>query len=311
MKFIITVISLIVIVLCAAILYRGYVTDQLLPLDETARTQAPGEFTTLPRGVTHYQWHGPDDGEIVVLVHGFSTPSFVWRGIVGTLTGAGYRVLTYDLFGRGWSDRPDLDYTAELFDAQLANLLKNQGVDKQISLIGYSMGGAVATYFTASHPGQVRKLGLIAPAGFPVNDGILAKVIRVPLLGDWIMDVLGRGSLHAEMSKPENQGSSIPDLVERYELQMSYEGYLPALLSTLRNFPMGDLSGSYQTVGDLNVPTLALWGTEDSIVPPKNAELLTAQVPQAKVTFLEGGTHAITYSRADEVSSALVTFLRE
>ncbi|MCP5041427.1 MAG: alpha/beta hydrolase, partial [bacterium] len=62
-------------------------------LDDAARARAPGAVAELPEGRVHYAWHGPENGPITVLVHGFSTPSFVWKGLLGPLTDAGMRVL--------------------------------------------------------------------------------------------------------------------------------------------------------------------------------------------------------------------------
>lgn len=310
MKIFITFISLVVIVVCAAILYRSSVVDKLLPMDETARQLAPGEFANLPGGTVHYQWFGPENGDVTVLVHGFSTPSFVWAGLIEPLTAAGLRVLTYDHYGRGWSDRPKAHYSEKFYDAQLSDLLKHLDIQKPVNIVGYSMGGAVATYFTANHSGQVKKLALIAPAGFPVNFGLLAEALKFPIFGDWLMDAMGAGTMIAEMSKAENQGIAVPDILERYKVQMSYKGYLPALLSTLRHFPMNNMSASYRSVGDMGLPVLALWGSEDTIVPAENAERLSLLVPQSSVRILEGGTHSITYSRPEEVSSALTEFLQ-
>ena len=79
------------------------------------RRDAPGEFIELSQGITHYQWHGPVRGPIAVCVHGLTTPSFVWQGLTAGLTAMGYRVLTYDLYGRGYSDRPKGDQTDAFF----------------------------------------------------------------------------------------------------------------------------------------------------------------------------------------------------
>ncbi len=89
---------------------------------------------------------------------------------------------------------------------------------------------------------------------------------------------------------------------------MSYAGYLPALLSTLRHFPMGDMNAEFTAIGTTDLPVLAVWGTEDTVVPPTNGKLLKSEVPKADVRFLEGGTHAITYSKPDEVADALIKF---
>ena len=74
-------------------------------LDAAARAGVPGRFVTLSRGVTHVDVRGPDSGRTVVLVHGFSVPYYIWDSTATALAAQGYRVIRYDLYGRGWSDR--------------------------------------------------------------------------------------------------------------------------------------------------------------------------------------------------------------
>ena len=73
----------------------------------------------LSQGYVHYELGGPVGGEKVVLVHGLSVPYYIWDPTFDALTEAGFRVLRYDLYGRGFSDRPKLRYDADLFDEQL------------------------------------------------------------------------------------------------------------------------------------------------------------------------------------------------
>ena len=87
-------------------------------------------------GVTHYDVAGPDSGQRVMLVHGFSVPAYIWDSTVVALTGAGFRVARYDQFGRGYSDRPDVPYTPDLFDRQLLQLLDSLGWREPVSLVG-------------------------------------------------------------------------------------------------------------------------------------------------------------------------------
>ena len=70
-----------------------------------ARADAPGRFALLSRGATHYQFLGLRGGPLAICVHGLSTPSFVFEALAAFLIGRGYRVLIYDHYGRGYSDR--------------------------------------------------------------------------------------------------------------------------------------------------------------------------------------------------------------
>src|SRR5271169_4886577 len=87
-----------------------------------------GSYVSLGAGVTHFELAGPPDAPTVVLVHGFSVPYYIWDPTFDALTAAGFRVLRYDLFGRGWSDRPNARYDAEFFDQQLLQLLDALGI---------------------------------------------------------------------------------------------------------------------------------------------------------------------------------------
>ena len=297
-----------VLILVAVGLY-SYARASVPPLDEEGRRAASGEFVKLSKGQVHFDWHGPVGGPVVVLVHGFSTPSFVWGGLLPKLTGAGLRVLTYDHYGRGFSDRPDLDYNATLFEEQLLELLASQGLQAPVALVGYSMGGAVATHFTAHHPSRVNQLALIAPAGFPIGDGGAPGLLSTPVIGDWLMQVFGRQLLLARLSSSDNQVSALPDFRERSEEQLQYDGYLRALLSTIRHFPMGGMELEFATVGRSDIPVFSIWGRLDQTIPIANAERVKAAIPQAEVEIIDRGTHAITYSEADRVANALVNFL--
>ncbi|MDP1857898.1 MAG: alpha/beta fold hydrolase [Gemmatimonadaceae bacterium] len=133
------------------------------PLDDAARRAAPGRFVRLADGLTHYGLTGPDSSRTVVLWSGASVPYYLWDPTRDALVTAGYRVLRFDYFGRGWSDRPDADYDLNMFDRQLAGLLDSLGVRIPVDLAGVSMGGVVAADFARRRPTRVRSLILIAP----------------------------------------------------------------------------------------------------------------------------------------------------
>ena len=78
-------------------------------------TVAPGAVAQLPNGATHYRWSGPEDGPVAVCIHGISTPSFVFAATEQSLAAQGFRVLTYDLYGRGQSARPGGAQTSAFF----------------------------------------------------------------------------------------------------------------------------------------------------------------------------------------------------
>jgi pimeloyl-ACP methyl ester carboxylesterase len=114
--------------------------DESLTLSEETRAALGGSFIALPEGVTHYELGGPPDGRPVVLVHGFSVPLYIWGPTFEALVGAGFRVLRYDLFGRGYSDRPPVKNNVDLFDGQLHALLDALEIPSPVSSLELGAG---------------------------------------------------------------------------------------------------------------------------------------------------------------------------
>ncbi|GMI41208.1 hypothetical protein TeGR_g5560, partial [Tetraparma gracilis] len=147
---------------------------------------APGRMAKLSWGETHYVIHGAGGKmeftpgrKLIVLVHGFAGSAAVWKTAryLEVLEAAGYDVLIYDNWGHGFTDGPDIGYSAELFAGQLAELLLHLDVRGEFDLLGFSMGGAIATVFTHRFGSRVGKLVLQAPSiardnFFPARAGI-------------------------------------------------------------------------------------------------------------------------------------------
>ncbi len=108
---------LIILFIISALMTSAYfiLCTERKELDEEARIAAGGQFIQLSQGMVHYELGGEPNRPLVVLVHGFSTPSYIWEPTFQALIQAGFQVLRFDLYGRGYSDRPDTDYDLELF----------------------------------------------------------------------------------------------------------------------------------------------------------------------------------------------------
>ena len=117
-----------------------YFDGESQELDAEARSSVKGKFVELPDGIVHYDLTGPVDAKTIVLIHGFSVPYFIWDRNFEALTQADFRVLRFDLYGRGYSDRPNVVYNPDLFDRQLVNLLAALEIEDQVDLVGVSMG---------------------------------------------------------------------------------------------------------------------------------------------------------------------------
>lgn len=298
-----------------AILFLALALPYLSPdrettdLDDRARRQLGGTFIQLSDGYTHYRLEGPPAGAPVVLVHGFSTPLYNWDHTVPALIGAGFRVLRYDLYGRGYSDRPRCHYDKDLFDRQLTELLKALKIETPVNLVGLSMGGAVVTIFAARHPRLVGKLALMAPAGFPVNIPFTGKLVRLPLLGEYLMRAVGDRTLIKGVRKSLHEPEKVPEYMQKYEEQMVYRGYKRAIVSTLRHFDLNNQAADFKKAGRHPRPVKVFWGKADRIVPYEHSARVLEAMPRATLFSLADAGHVLQYEYPDAVNPVLVDFL--
>eukprot|EP00966_Prymnesium_polylepis_P152528 3523164-Prymnesium_polylepis.2 len=120
----------------------------------------------LSRGVTAYVDQGPRDGTPILLVHGLSVGWIAYEAYHGPFLAAGFRVLSFDGYGRGFSDRVDERRGAPLDVAalvcQVEELLDHLGV-KRVVLYGVSLGAAISARFAATHPERVLAVGFQCP----------------------------------------------------------------------------------------------------------------------------------------------------
>ena len=276
------------------------------------RGNAPGDFATLPSGVTHYRWHGPEDGPVAVCIHGLSTPSYVFAATERSLASLGYRVLSYDLYGRGYSGRPPGRQTSEFFCNQLNELLDDQGVEPPMLVIGYSMGGAVAAAFAATERYRISKLVLIAPAGLlPVYDDFWGRLFVLPVIGDWATRVIGGWMLRRELVEHRSNATIIPNLEDRQAEETHKRGFLPALLSSRRYMLGESRDKDHREIARTRLPVLAIWGAEDPVIPLKSMGRLAELNPDAHHAQVAGAGHLVLQTHPAQVSEALRKFVTE
>ena len=281
-------------------------------MDDAARRDAPGAFATLSRGVTHYRWLGSARGPVAVCVHGLTTPSFVWLAVAQGLGAMGFRVLIYDLYGRGYSDRPDGPQDAAFFATQLEELLEDQGVEGDITLLGYSMGGAIATAFGALYPERLRQLVLIAPAGLGHDLGALVRlVVRGGPLGGWVMLALFPRSFRRGCEGERHLPSSVEGIVDLQQAELRWRGYVPAVRRSILGMVSEDLTEAHADIAEAGVPVLAIWGRNDSVIPIRSMARLSEINRNARQEVIEGAGHGLTYTHTDEVLHAMLDLMRD
>jgi pimeloyl-ACP methyl ester carboxylesterase len=284
--------------------------DEFRELNEQARREASGSFIQLHDGFTHYELSNPQAERTVVLVHGFSVPYFIYDPTFAFLTRSGFRVLRYDLCGRGLSDRPDTQYNMELFVRQLRDLLEELRITTPVTPVGLSTGGPIVAGFTTRYPGQVEKLVLIDPVGAkPFLLSRVASLAAAPVLGEILLGSLASVPLVKRISSSRFDPERIGEFGPRYLEQMEYKGFKRALLSTVRSHMLGACLDLYEQIGKMDKPVSLFWGRHDATIPFQHSELLRRAMPQVEFHAIEGTGHIPHYEKPGEVNPILLEFL--
>lgn len=250
------------------------------------RAKAPGQFAQLSQGVTHYQWGGPVRGPVVVAIHGLTTPSPIWDGIGDRLGRLGYRVLVYDLYGRGFSDAVPGRQDRAFFLRQLSDLLADQGLADDLTLLGYSMGGAIATAFAADHPERMKRLILLAPGGIDMAEDRFTRLCRrVPGLGDWLHLAIGAAYRR--------------------------KGLLPAVLSSRRHMLADIQEAEHRKIHRDGTPVVAIWGDADRVIPLTALGKLAQWSRATRQEVVKGAGHDMPTTHAAEVTEILRQVLHD
>lgn len=289
----------------AALAYGAWKNPERGALDAAARASAPGRFVALSGGTTHFEVAGPDTGRVVVLVHGFSVPSYIWDSTFTALSAAGYRTIRYDLFGRGWSDRPDAAYDGPMYDAQLDELLDSLHVTQPINLVGLSFGGFVTAHYVAGHARRVRTLTLVDPASStPSVPGFLS----VPVIGPWIWQVTqipGKAEGQAsDFLHPEH----FPTWADQYRPQMRFDGFGRSLLRSVRTMSRTNFDTLYAEVAKTSVPVLLVWGKQDQTVPVALSNVVRTNIPSVDFFPVDSAGHLPHIEQAASVNAKLRQF---
>ncbi|MBW7922205.1 MAG: alpha/beta fold hydrolase [Rubellimicrobium sp.] len=268
------------------------------------QSRAPGDIVALPQGATHALWHGPARGPVIVAIHGHATPSPLWDALTPGLADLGYRVLTYDLYGRGYSDNARGEQTPEFFRQQLDALLDHYGLGEDLTLLGHGLGGAIATDWAAANPGRVKRLVLIAPSGVAATNPRGLRLVRdAKGIGDRLFIAAAPRILRRRMG-------GTPELAALCEGELQRRGFLRAALSSLRH--MGQQQEqAHRSLAQADVPVVAIWGDADTTVPQRAPGTLAEWNRAAKQETVAGGGHYLPVTHPEQVAALLRDVLRE
>jgi pimeloyl-ACP methyl ester carboxylesterase len=280
-------------------LYRYTEKKTLSAVD---REKTSGSFIKLKAGITHYQLAGPDTGQVVVLIHGFSVPYYIWDGTFEYLVKHGYRVLRYDQYGRGYSDRPHAVYNNSFYNDQLMQLLQALHLKTPVNIAGMAFGGMLAGDFSTRYPNLINKIILIAPG---YESLMPDKPQCVVTYYESIHPRERAESQLTDFKYPQHY----PGWVDRYKVQMKYKGFINAMVSTMYNYKY-DGAASYAQLNTKHKPILLIWGREDKTFTYNYSDSVRS-VLNVQFYPIDDAGHLPNIEQPEKVNERILAFLRQ
>jgi len=297
-----------VVVLGVAAIAIAYVASDRETITAAEFRDGSGYLTAaLPNGVTAYKDMGLKDAVPLVIVHGGTLGSLAYEAYYAPLLAQGYRVIAYDQYGRGFSDRPDVPLTIDLMRVQLLDLLDHLHVERA-ALYGVSFGGAVIARFAAEHPERVRALGyqvpvvdaptipLIGLLRLPVIQPLLARLVMVP-------STIARGESFGAETEAQAR------VIHHFKAQFTVKGTQRMIMSMLTGDALSSRLADHAVIGTSGIPSQFVYATDDPEIDPVTVEQAIALYDTADVHAYTGG-HFFSATRQDELAAKLAAFFK-
>lgn len=253
-------------------------------------------------------------GAPVLLLHGLGGFAAVWRHNIPVL-GHHANVIALDLPGFGRSSKPPGSYPLGFFARALEAFRRGLGLDR-LTLVGHSMGGAVAAAYALDYPSRVERLALVGAAvpGFGYRASGVYRLLALRALGEVVAGLMWPGLLKTALARcfARPDPDEIDFLVRTgFSVRASPEGRA-AFLSTLRSVKAdfaAEADRYRHGLRSLALPVLLIHGRQDRVVPPAHPERVAAHLRNPTVRWLEGCGHFPQIEHRDAVNGWLAEFL--
>lgn len=249
----------------------------------------------------YYEFHGPEDGELLILNNGVFMNTASWVFQLPDLSRR-YRVLTYDMRGQGRSEHPEGPYSLELHADDLVALMDALDLD-QAHMVGTSYGGELNLMMGIHHPGRCRTLVIIASVSH--SDPLCAAMVE-----RWRMAAkLGDGPSFFRLIYADVYSESFlvhrPDLIPMAEHRYATLD-LPAAVRLLESFQRFNVASD---LGQITIPTCIASAEQDILKPRRYGEIMHQAIAGSEFHLIPDAGHVAVLEKAAEVNTIILGFL--
>jgi pimeloyl-ACP methyl ester carboxylesterase len=250
-------------------------------------------------------------GPAVVLLHGWPTSSFLWRGVTEPIARSN-RVVAPDLPGFGASDKPlDVHYGFELFEQAIDGLLDALGI-AETAIVGHDLGGPIALHWALNRPEWVTKVALLNTLVYPeMWDGVTEFVRELTTPGPREHRT-SRVGLEQTMRLGLADASHLtPELANAVTEPFADDDSRLALARAGIGLELDGFAELSRRLPELRAPLRLIYGEQDRFFPEiaHTFTRIARDVPHAEVTSLPGVGHFLQEEAPDQVGELLARFL--
>ena len=281
----------------------------------------PGESVAVDtNGISlHTRQAGPEDGPLVVLLHGFPEFWYGWHRQIKPLADAGYRVIVPDQRGYNRSDKPDgVDsYHIKTLAADVVGLL--DAADRETAAVaGHDWGAAVAWWLALSYPERIESLTAVNVPHPTVMETTLRNSLsqlrkswymfafQLPALPEAISTVNNCRVLRRGLTNSSRPGTFSATDLERYRAAWTQPDALTAMINWYRAMGRYRPQPPRQQV---SVPTLVMWGRQDEFLASTMAEESLDYCDDAELVSFPSATHWVLHERSKRTAEKLLTHI--
>ncbi len=252
----------------------------------------------------YYEVHG--EGEPLALLMGLGGNIALWDVELIEALGKRFQVIIFDNRGTGRSDKPDMQYTIELFADDSAALLHALGIDSAF-ILGASMGGMTAQEFALKYPRTCRKLILCCT--LPGGDNTVPPTAEAFSILTSVKDLSPEEGARAMRPAAFTQ-KFIESHWDWLEKKLKREIEFPTPPHAFERHLMAAMTfDAYNRLPRISCPTLILAGTQDILVPSRNSEILANRIPGSQLILFDDCAHGFMSERMDDCVKAIFDFI--
>lgn len=270
----------------------------------------------------HIAVAGPEDGPLVVLLHGFPEFWFGWKNQIQPLAEKGYRVVAPDQRGYNLSDKPEgIDnYTVDHLRDDVIGIIEHFKKESAI-VIGHDWGGAVAWHLAATHPEYVDKLIVLNIPHPKAMPRVLKKnplqwmkssyiaFFQLPNLPEKALGMGEFKTMQQSIEQTSKKNTFSPHEMEQYKAAWSQSDALTAMLNWYRAIRRGSFRQIPET--KIKVPVRIIWGLGDQFLSPMLAKESMSFCEEVNLAFVGEATHWIQHEQPDIVNRLIEQFINE